>query len=107
MHREVRMGPLPDAAELERYEQIMPGAAERIICMAEKEQDFAHAQSVRNTGIRRNSMLSGTIITILAIGLAAYMVHQRSEGIQYVVIALATLVGVAITGRFVLNKAKS
>ncbi|MDR2012555.1 MAG: DUF2335 domain-containing protein [Rhodanobacter sp.] len=34
----VQQGPLPDPATLERYDRILPGAAERIIVMAEQEQ---------------------------------------------------------------------
>lgn len=34
-------GPLPPAAELARYDQIMPGLAERIVGMAEHEQKYA------------------------------------------------------------------
>lgn len=30
-------GPLPPASELARYEQVLPGAADRIIAMAEKQ----------------------------------------------------------------------
>ncbi|HUW45716.1 MAG TPA: DUF2335 domain-containing protein [Dehalococcoidia bacterium] len=35
-------GPLPPAAEFERYEQTCPGAAERILAMAEKESTHRH-----------------------------------------------------------------
>ena len=35
-HMEVTSGPLPPAAELERYERILPGAADRILAMAEQ-----------------------------------------------------------------------
>lgn len=35
-HMEVTSGPLPPAAELERYERILPGAADRILSMAER-----------------------------------------------------------------------
>ncbi len=35
-------GPLPPASELNAYEQILPGAAERILAMTEKEQSHRH-----------------------------------------------------------------
>jgi hypothetical protein len=31
-------GPLPPPAELEKIDQIIPGGADRLLCMAEKEQ---------------------------------------------------------------------
>jgi uncharacterized membrane protein len=35
-------GPLPPAQELERYEQVAPGSADRIIRMAEEQQGHRH-----------------------------------------------------------------
>lgn len=35
-------GPLPPADELEKYERVSPGAAERIIAMAERESSHRH-----------------------------------------------------------------
>ena len=32
-------GPLPPSAEFGRYNEILPGAAERILAMAEREQE--------------------------------------------------------------------
>ena len=32
-------GPLPPSAELQRINEIVPGGADRLLCMAEKEQD--------------------------------------------------------------------
>jgi len=38
-----RSGPLPDAAELQNYEQVLPGAAERIVAMAEAQAEHRRA----------------------------------------------------------------
>jgi len=35
-------GPLPTAEQLEKYENLLTGAADRIITMAEKEQEHFH-----------------------------------------------------------------
>ena len=35
-HMEMTSGPLPSAAEFSRYEQVLPGAADRILSMAEQ-----------------------------------------------------------------------
>lgn len=37
-------GPLPPPALLRQYEEILPGTAERIVSMAEKEQGHRHLQ---------------------------------------------------------------
>ena len=36
-------GPLPHPEHLEKYEEIMPGASDRVFTMLEKEQDHRHA----------------------------------------------------------------
>ena len=38
-------GPLPPPSVLEKYEQILPGLADRIVSMAEKEETHRHAQN--------------------------------------------------------------
>lgn len=40
-------GPLPPASEFARYESVLPGAADRILAMAEKEQEFQIEQARR------------------------------------------------------------
>lgn len=39
-------GPLPHPADLEEYERILPGAADRILSMAEKEQALRESHSI-------------------------------------------------------------
>lgn len=40
------VGPIPDPATLERYNQVQPGFAERIMVMAEKEQKQRHENDI-------------------------------------------------------------
>jgi len=42
VYQKIHLGPLPSPETLERYEKICQGAADRIITMAEKEQDYRH-----------------------------------------------------------------
>lgn len=61
-------GPIPDPMTLERYEQILPGAAERILAMAEKQSD--HRQSLESIVIKsgsRDSLLG--VISAFVIGM--------------------------------------
>lgn len=46
---EFRSGPLPPATELARYDEILPGAAERIISMAERQA--AHRQELERFAV--------------------------------------------------------
>lgn len=45
--QKIHQGPLPAPEDLQRYEQLLPGAAERIIKMAELEQQHRHSQEVK------------------------------------------------------------
>lgn len=40
IRRAVHSGPVPSAGELQRYELVLPGLANRLVSMAEKEQDI-------------------------------------------------------------------
>ena len=57
-HREqhVRVAPIPSARELAEYEEVLPGLAERIIQMSEKEQAARH----KNISIFLGTMRLGT-----------------------------------------------
>lgn len=79
-------GPLPPAAEFALYEKTMPGAADRILTMAEAEQKHRHAmQSIalqaeaRDT--RRGMLLAASMGALtLLIGGAAAIFATTSTG---------------------------
>jgi len=48
--RKIHQGPLPAPEDLQRYNDLLPGAAERIIKMAEAEQMHRHEQESRAMG---------------------------------------------------------
>lgn len=61
-------GPLPPPAVLQRYDQVVPGAAERILRMAEGQSK--HRQELEKTVVRsgsRDSLLgivSGVVVSL-------------------------------------------
>ena len=55
--REVFEGPLPHPDILQKYEQIIPGIAERIVQMAEREQDI-RAQTVASEDARKDALVA-------------------------------------------------
>jgi uncharacterized membrane protein len=63
-----RSGPIPDAEQLEKYDKIQPGAADRIIAMAEKQS--AHRQEIEKTVIKAKS-LNSTLGVVFAFLLGA------------------------------------
>ena len=102
--RVTRSGPLPDSEEMARYEEIVPGAAERLIAMTEKEQNFSHSQTAKLTNLKVIGLISGTTMGLSAIGLAFYMVHEGSGSIEQVVYSIVAVIGVAITGRVIIRR---
>jgi uncharacterized membrane protein len=64
-----RSGPLPEAAEMARYEQVLPGAADRIITMAEGEQTYRHRAVRREQATESFHALIGQL-SALAVALA-------------------------------------
>ena len=85
-------GPLPPAAEFERYERALPGTAEKIVSMAEKEADCRR---------RIDERLVDSIIKTRSIGQwTAFVVAMSAlviAGICAVVGQQIASVGLAIT----------
>lgn len=82
----MRGGPLPAAEELQRYEDIQEGFAERIMQMAEGEQEARHSmiQQAQNAEIddlkasrseRRFGQILGFLLAVTALLVSAYALH--------------------------------
>ncbi len=97
-------GPLPMPADLEQYNRILPGAAERILSMAEKQAE--HRQGIENRVIgsdTRNSMLGlifGFLIGALGLGCGFFLIFNGMlvEGSIFGGATLASLVTTFIYG---------
>jgi uncharacterized membrane protein len=99
-----RTAPLPHPSEFESYEAILPGAAERILAMAENQSN--HRQTLEKKAIyieSRNSLLG--IIAALAIGITGLLIAgfciyngHDTAGAALGGTTLVSLVGVFIYG---------
>jgi uncharacterized membrane protein len=114
---ELRVGPLPDPSDLERYDLIVRGAAERIIRMAETQA--AHSQSQERLLLEANIRAHDAAVRIqrrgqifaLVMGLAALSATVATAwmGHENVAIALAVscvgaLVAAFLGGRLTAGK---
>lgn len=98
-------GPLPLPQHLEKYEDVCPGAADRIIAMAEGQAK--HRQEMESTVIQANGrnstlgVLIGGMVAVLAIVYGAHIIESGYEISGYVTmfVPLATLVGIFIYGK--------
>lgn len=82
------IGPLPTPADFREYDTIVPGAGNRILTMAEKEQDL-RADIV---GTERRRIAASTLVGLSTVGVAGLAVWK---GIPYVAIPLG-LAGVVV-----------
>lgn len=105
-------GPIPPASELEHYERIRPGLADRIIAMAERqltmaESQMKHRQGLEKGVVKTNSRLaylglvSGFVLGAGGLTAAVYLIRMGKElgGAAAFIASLATLAGLFIYGR--------
>jgi len=98
-------GPLPPPEMLAEYNRITPGAAERILKMAEMQQ--VHRHSLEISVVRRNLeaqirgqfMAFGVSVLVIAGGFGLIAFGKDAYGIAAVIGALTSLVIVFVTGR--------
>lgn len=105
-----RSGPLPDVAEFKGYEAVLPGAAERIMAMAELNAQvaaemtradaaatLAAANSVTEDGkaVKRGQTWFG-VLSLLLIGIAALLALNGADTSAAVVAIVGMLSGFGI-----------
>ena len=98
-------GPLPPAQQLERYNQIFPGCADRIVTMAEKQSD--HRQDLEKLELRVgiSSERLGAVLAFLVVmsaifgGLYLITIGKDAMGMAAIISSLAALAGVFVYGR--------
>lgn len=94
MAAEFHLGPLPHPDHYERYAALIPNGAERIIAMAEREQNQRHL-------MERLGMASAFVLALaflIAGTILVYAGHDQA-GAAIVTTTVVALVGVFITGR--------
>ena len=103
-------GPLPRAEDFAKYETVCPGAANRIIAMAEKQA--AHRQEIEKAVIsaaNRNSLAgigSALVLAVLVLFCGVYCILQGHDwaGGAIVGIDLVSLCGVFVFGTKMRNQ---
>ncbi|MGO8761567.1 MAG: DUF2335 domain-containing protein [Desulfobaccales bacterium] len=99
-----RSAPLPPPSELEEYERVLAGSAERIFTMAESQSN--HRQGLENKALSiegRNSILgiiSALIIGVVGLSIAGFCVYTGHDtaGAALGGTTLVSLVGTFIYG---------
>lgn len=98
-------GPLPPPDVLHGYEQVLPGAAERIVAMAEREQ--GHRHQVEDRVVKSEGRLGvvglvfALLIALAVLGASVWLIRSGNsvEGT-----VLAAIVLVALATNFILGR---
>jgi uncharacterized membrane protein len=99
---EYSSGPLPPPATLERYAQIIPGGAERIVGWVEAQA--AHRQSLETKRLEADiknelrGQVFAFIITVLSISGGSFLIYsgRDASGLTLMISELALLAGVFV-----------
>ncbi|MDG6896717.1 hypothetical protein A6A19_01580 [Actinobacillus delphinicola] len=94
-------GPLPPTSELQRYNQVIPNGADRIMQLAEKEQENRYAIPKMSLHIQLIGLCFGLISVMLVVGFCCYLVSKEQYGAA-VTVMISVLV--ALAGIFVIGK---
>ena len=95
-------GPLPPPEALERYNQVLPGAAERILSMAESQH--SHRQFLEkcvvtsNVKAQKRGTILGFMIAMVVVLGGMWLIHEGKSltGFAVTLTALVSLVGVFV-----------
>lgn len=100
-------GPLPPPGVLQGYEDVVPGAAERIIAMAESEQNHRHHIQRESTNkhyaFRRTGQFFGLLVALGGLTTAGYIAYLGHPAAASVIggTTLLGMVAVFVTGRLI------
>lgn len=107
IHVQQYSGPLPHPEALERYEQIVPGAAERIISMAEKEMEHRHKNEMMlSRNVVRTTFTSIVFAFISVLILSGLVFFSLYKGYDKVGASIAVGAISAVAGVFIFFKSK-
>jgi uncharacterized membrane protein len=107
---EFRSGPIPAAEDLIRYNDAAPNAADRILAMAEKQQEHRIRLETNTIGSQQKQSARGQIIggllAALLIGAGTWLAGTGHDTVAGVVFGTTVigLAGLFVAGRYIQKK---
>lgn len=99
---ETYSGPLPPPEALAKYDQIVPGAAERILQMAEKEMQHRHKNETHlSKSVTRTAIISIVFAFLSVIILSSLVFYALYKSFDTVAASIAVGSIAAIAGIFI------
>ena len=95
-------GPIPPAHELRQYEKVLAGSADRILKMAEKQQQHRHKLEEKTVVVNSKSALRGQILSfalLMLLGILGFVLLLHGKDFSGLVLALASLAPIVINYR--------
>ena len=100
-----RSGPLPTPEEFDEYNKVLPGAADRILKMAEDLTSYESKKLTEDSKIKSRNSLLGLIFAFLTstfVLIVSYAAIMKGEGLVSLGLVVAELA--ALITAFVYNK---
>lgn len=96
MVRKFHSGPLPAPEDFQHYDEILPGAADRILRLAEKEQDHRHGQEDRIVSSEYGTRMLGQFGALLSLAMLVALVGWCAYIGQPVTAGLVAAIGAIV-----------
>lgn len=103
-------GPIPDARSMKQYNESIPNGADRIMIMAEKQQqhrmEMEKMVATRQMSQSQKGQYFGFTISILVLALILYLSVNGHTSVAGILgsVTIVSLVAVFVTGKVVQNK---
>ena len=111
MRSEMYSGPIPPPEALARYEEIQPGAADRILKMAEKQQEHRMVLETKAIGGQvdqsKRGQLFGFILVFVCIAVAVFFAvyfGMTAFAVTFLCVTMVSVVGLFVTGKMAVQK---
>jgi uncharacterized membrane protein len=97
--------PLPPPNQLDDYDRVLPGLAERIVSMTEREQAHRHGLDRSFVRYRFTGQWAAVAIAIAAIGAGTFLIQDGhgGYGLAAIISAVGGLLAVFLVRQFVGN----
>lgn len=98
-------GPLPHPSHFEGYNKVLPGAAERILAMAEKQQDYNMEQGRNMHSLLSKGLWIALLLVIGAFAIVAFAIYRGLNNVVYATLGTSVImVAIFVLRKFPKNK---
>ena len=104
-------GPIPHPRIIREYERILPGSADRILSMAEKQQEHRMALETKAIGGQvdqsKRGQLFGFILVFVCVAVAVFFAvyfGMTAFAVTFLCVTMVSVVGLFVTGKMTVQK---